>query len=139
PASQPEPALMPEPLPGGAPGWPPAAERRSGGAGFFLKLLYWLFAIVIGIPLMVVLAALGLPFLSAGIYIIYSVIQTVPRFLGIFTLFSDTLLLAGGGLVAMSLGLVVAWFGLWLSISLCRFWISRVLLLGGRVMGGEES
>ena len=106
----------------------PEAEERHGANGF-VKLLYWLFVILIGI---------GIPFLAAGVWVIYTVIHIVPGALAGFTLLSDTLLLGGAGLALLAFGLFLAWFGLWLSISLCRLWIGKALFaLGNRVMHGQ--
>ena len=83
---------------------------------------------------------LGLPFLSAGGWVIYCVIQIVPPFMGSFILFSDTLLLGGAGLIALSGGLLLAWFGLWVSLSLCKLWVGKVLSpLAKRMCTKEEA
>ena len=120
---------------------PPETEEpedaKQGGSAF-LKLLYWVFAILVGIPVTVLLICFGIPFLSAGVWIIYTVIRSIPPVLGSFTLLSDILLLGGSGLISLAVGLFLSWFGLWLSIALCRLWIGKVLLsLGNRVMRGS--
>ena len=140
PAPEPVPELAPEPVP--KPFAEPElfAEREAPrpAAGPFVKLLYWLFTIVVGIPVTVLAVCLGLPFLSAGAWVIYTVCRIVPPLLNTFKLFSDTLLLGGTGLIALAAGLLLAWFGLWLSIALSRLWIGKVLMgLGSRVMGGD--
>ena len=126
------------PAPGAEEKTIPAAPEQRQGANGFVRLLYWLFAILIGIPVTVFLIAIGIPFLAGGVWLIWTVIRIVPGAFAGFTLLSDILLLAGTGLVLLAVGLLLAWFGLWLSITLCRIWIGKVLLaLGNRVTRGS--
>ena len=150
PPAQSVPASSPMPDAGADPFYTPETEkeipafiraldaedaRRSGSNGF-VKFLYCLFAVAVGLPVTAVLVCVGLPFLAAGAWAIYTVIRIVPPFMESFVLVSDTLLLTGAGLAGLAAGLLIAWFGLWLSIALCRLWIGKVLLaLGSRMMG----
>ena len=70
---------------------------------------------------------------------LYSFIRTVPVILSGFPLVSDILLTSGAGVCLLGAGLLLAWFGLWLSVSLCRLWLERALIaLGKKVYGTKR-
>ncbi len=106
---------------------PPAPERarelRGGGVALFVLCL-----LVFGIPVTVVLAAVGVPFLVAGIGCAGLAAEQVFRSFGRFNLFSDMLLVWGCCMALAGIGLMLAWLGIWLSLSLCRLWLEKVLL-----------
>ena len=56
------------------------------------------------------------------------------------TLVSDMLLVGGATLLACAVGLLLAWFGLWLSMELCWLWVGKALTgLGRRLCLREEA
>ena len=121
-----------------------AAEIRSGqekqGAGAGVLALYWVLAVVIGLPVAAVLFCVGVPFPAVGVSVVENAAVTVIRTVGNFKLISDTLLLGGGGLILGALGLLIAWLGLWISISLVRLWVGKVILpLARRLRYGKEA
>ena len=113
----------------------PKRRARPGGvAGFAL------FTLVIGVPVAVALVCIGLPFLALGVSLIAAAVSTVLQNIGAFRLASDLLLALGGGMAAAAAGLFLAWFGLWLSITLCRLWIAKVMIpLANTLCYGKEA
>ena len=113
----------------------PRRQTRPGGvAGFAL------FTLVIGVPVGVALVCIGLPFLALGVSLIAAAVSTVLQNIGAFRLASDLLLALGGGMAAAAAGLFLAWFGLWLSITLCRLWIAKVMIpLANTLCYGKEA
>lgn len=136
PVSLPEPVPEPEPQPVQDEQDAPRRTLRGGGA---VLAVYTVFAIIIGLPVAVVLIAVGLPFLLLGAGVIaaaaYSVVTVVPM-LGMF---SDILLVSGAGLVFCAAGLVIAWLGAWISISLGSAWIGGAVLRLGRRLCWKEA
>ena len=112
-----------------APAAEPVPARKGAGP------VYWIFAVVIGLPVAVLLLCLGLPFLACGAGALAAGVRHLPGLLGAFRLISDKLLLLGGGVAIGALGLLLAWFGLWLSLSLCRLWIVGILRVGRAYRG----
>lgn len=107
-------------------------------------LTFWVIgSVVLGLPVAIVLIALGLPFLAAGAGAVAASVEAVITILPKLALFSDKLLTLGGGCALGALGLVVAWFGLWLSLSLGWLWIGRVIFGQGRRLcfekGGDDN
>ena len=104
-------------------------------------LIAWLIpAVVIGLPVTVLLVCLGIPFLGAGAWLIYTALTQALRFIGALRLVSDMLLSGGAALVLCGVGLALCWFGLWLSMELCWLWVGRVLIgLGRRLCVREEA
>ena len=102
-------------------------------------ILYLIPAVVIGLPAAAVLVALGIPFFAAGAALavgaVYIAVQTIPQ----LTMVSDVLMLAGAGLVCCAAALLLAWFGLWLSLTLGSAWIRLVLRLGSRLCYKKEA
>lgn len=116
---------------------PPVPEKAGGGAAL---TVYWVLAVLIGLPVTIVLFCIGLPFPVAGVVIIAHTIRIVPALFGSFNLLSDALLTAGAGVVLLALGLLLIWFGIWLSLTLCRLWIFKLILpLGRRIRNGKEA
>ena len=103
----------------------PARVRRELSPGGIFGFI--LFALFVGLPVAALLICLGLPFMAVGAVAIGASFVTISETLGIFHLWSDFFMVAGVGLVVSAVALVVFWFGLWLSISLCRMWFVRVL------------
>lgn len=116
---------------------PPAPEKAGGGAAM---TVYWVLAVLIGLPVALALVCVGLPFPVAGVVIIARTIRTVPALFGSFKLLSDVLLVAGVGVVRLAAGLLLIWFGVWLSLTLCRLWIFKLILpLGRRIRDEKEA
>ena len=105
----------------------PAPEEAPQQTGGSLPVLFWVFAVVIGLPVALLLICPGLPFLAAGAAIIAAAVHTLLLTAGGFKLMSDVLLLAGGVSILAALGLLLAWLGLWISISLVRLWAGGAL------------
>lgn len=132
------PAYKPSAPKSPAPG-PLEPETAGGGA---LLVLYYVLAVLIGLPVALVLFCTGVPFMVSGVVITARTVGTVPGLFASFTLLSDVLLVAGASLVRLALGLLLAWLGAWLSLTLCRLWIFRLILPLGRSIrngkGGAE-
>ena len=101
----------------------PKRRARPGGVIGFV-----LFVLMIGVPVTVVLVCIGLPFLVLGVSLIAAAVSTMLRNIGAFRLVSDLLLALGAGMIVAAAGLVLAWFGLWLSITLCQLWFTKALI-----------
>ena len=128
--AEPAPAAEPEPEPE-----PEKPRARAGGAiaGVLLFL-------AIGLPVTLIALCVGLPFLSGGIAVIVAAVNYVLRVLPNLMLVSDILLMLGGGCGVSALGLLLACFGLWLSVILAWLWLSRpVLSLWRRLVYGKEA
>ena len=109
----------------------PAKKRKVRPFGLIVAIL---FGIVIGIPVALFLIILGIPFLVSGIGIIAAALIAAMNAIPMLTMISDILVIGGAGLAVCALGLLVAWFGLWLSFELGYLWISGVVLRLGRAM-----
>lgn len=105
-----------------------AGTPESAPAGGAARTVYWVFAVLIGLPVALALLVVGVPFAYSGIWLIDAVLRTVPRLLGAFNLVSDVLLLAGAGAAGLAAGILLTWLGIWLSVSLCKGWIIHVIL-----------
>lgn len=116
----------------------PQSEEPMQQTGGSLPALFWVFAIVIGLPVALLLICPGLPFLAAGVSIAAGAVYTLLLTVGGFKLMSDVMLLAGGALILAALGLLLAWLGLWISISLVRLWVGGALVgLARRLRRGK--
>ena len=121
----------------------PAKAAKAPGQRRKLRplvfILYLIPAVVIGVPVAAVSVALGIPFFAAGAALavgaVYIAVQTIPQ----LTMVSDVLMLAGAGLVCCAAALLLAWFGLWLSLTLGSAWIRLVLRLGSRLCYKKEA
>lgn len=117
---------------------PPAPARRRVMVGALIA--YLIPAIVIGLPVAVLLVCLGLPFLCGGGALIYASVHEALQVFGHLRLVSDMLLTGGAALIGCALGLLLAWFGLWLSMELCWLWVGRALTgLGRKLCVREEA
>ncbi len=94
--------------------------------------------LAIGVPVAVVLICLGIPFLVTGASVAALAVWGFLTVVGMLTMFSDVLIIAGAGLILVALGLLLAWFGLWLSLSLGHLWIGGVVLRLGRAMSYKK-
>lgn len=113
----------------------PGRRARPGGVVAFV-----LFTLVLGVPVTVALICIGLPFLVLGVSLIAAAISTMLQNIGAFRLVSDLLLALGAGMVVAAAGLVLAWFGLWISIALCQLWLTKVLIpLAKTLCYGKEA
>ena len=95
-------------------------------------IVYLIPAVIIGLPVALALICIGLPFLAAGAAAIAFAVKSALAVIGMLALVSDILLTLGAALVLCAVGLLLCWFGLWLSITLCRLWIGGVLVGLGR-------
>lgn len=111
----------------------PRLRRKPG-----VTALWCAGSVVIGLPVAVALICLGIPFLAAGVGTVFCAVRLVLGALGTLKLISDMLLVLGGGLAACAVGLLAAWFGIWLSLELGWLWIGRVLFGLGRKVCTEE-
>ena len=129
--SAPAPAAEALPEPDGTPETPepPVMERRIRGGALAAYLVP---AVLIGLPIAVALVCLGLPFLCGGAALIGTSVYEALQVFGSLTLVSDMLLVGGATLLACAVGLLLAWFGLWLSMELCWLWVGRALVGLGR-------
>ena len=151
PAPEPEPVPVPEPMPvpevkpepTPAPEIVPAAPAQSvspakpgkakkgrfapGGFILFLILL-----LLIGIPVTVAVLCVGLPFLAGGAGLIALAVPFALRAISALKLIADLLLVFGGSLAASAIGLLLAAFGLWLSLTLAWLWLDKVVFRLGR-------
>ena len=116
---------------------PPVMEKRIRGGALAAYLVP---AVLIGLPIAVALVCLGLPFLCGGAALIGTSVYEALQVFGSLTLVSDMLLVGGATLLACAVGLLLAWFGLWLSMELCWLWVGRALVgLGKRLCLREEA
>ena len=114
----------------------PPRRVVKGGA----LALYLIPAIVIGLPVAVVLVCLGIPFLAAGAATVFAAVLAALRIFGHLHLVSDMFLTGGAALVACAVGLLLSWFGLWLSMELCWLWVGKALTgLGRKLCVREEA
>jgi len=132
------PAAAPAPAAEEVPEEEPAPEKRRVRAGGVAAGI--LLFIVIAIPVALIALCLGLPFLSGGVAAIVAAVSYVLQVLPNLMLVSDILLMLGGGCVVSALGLLLAFFGLWLSVVLAYLWLSRpVLGLWRLLVYGKEA
>ena len=117
-----------EPAPAG-----PRLRRKPGATAAWCAG-----SVVIGLPVAVLLVCLGIPFLAAGVGTVYYALRTALAMLASLRLIYDMLLVIGGGLAACALGLLLAWFGVRLSLQLGWLWIGRVIFGLGRKVCTEE-
>jgi len=113
----------------------PGKKLRAG-----LLIVYLIPAIVIGLPVALILVCVGLPFLGAGAALGTVAVQQAVTLIGRMMMISDILLVAGAGLVLAAAALLLCWFGIWVSITLCRLWISGAVVgLGRRLCVKKEA
>lgn len=113
----------------------PVSRRKLRPLGLVASIL---FGLVIGVPVAVVLVLVGVPVLALGGSIIGLDVFVVMELVGVLTMISDILVVIGAALLIAALGLLLFWFGLWLSISLGRLWIGGAMLGLGRKMSYKK-
>ena len=104
---------------------PAGPKRRIRPAAL---VIYILAALVIGLPIALLLIAVGAPFMALGGGMAGGAVYTCLRLIMRLSMVSDMLLMGGAALVLIGLGLLVFWLGLWISISLGRAWIGGVVV-----------
>lgn len=109
----------------------PAPKRRLRPFGLIVAIL---FGLIFGVPIALVLILIGVPFLVAGIAVIATDVWCVLSAVPPLTMLSDILVVVGAGAVICGIGLLVTWFGLWLSFELGYLWIGGVVLRLGRAL-----
>lgn len=135
-----EPEEVPVPVPA-AEEEPEAGEPAVPGrkARPVALVFYTLVSLVIGLPIAVLLIALGVPVLAGGVGVIAAAVWAAAEVIGFLTMISDILLVAGVAAVAAAIGLLLAWLGLWISLELGYIWIGRVIFgLGGKLCFKKE-
>ncbi len=102
-------------------------------------VFYSIAALIIGLPVAVLLVFIGIPFALAGAGVLIGAVLGIIEVIGLFSVFADTLMAVGGGMLLGAVGLLLLWFGLWLSIELGSLWIGGVIFrLGGRLCWKKE-
>ena len=100
-----------------------------------LTTIYTILAVLIGLPITLALIAIGAPILLLGAGVVCAVAWCYFEFFaGSLGMVSDNLLCAGVALFICAIGALIAWCGLWISISLARFFISKCILRPGRAI-----
>ena len=100
--------------------------------------VYVLFSLIIGLPVALLLILVGVPVLLFGGGIIALVVYAASSMITELSMFSDISLVAGTGLVICGVGLLIAWFGLWVSVELGSLWINSVVVRLGRAVCFEK-
>ena len=101
--------------------------------------VYILVSLVIGLPVALLLIAVGTPFMALGGGMAGGAVYACLRLILRLSMVSDMLLMGGAALVLVGLGLLVFWLGLWISITLGRAWIGGVVIrLGDRLCRRRE-
>ena len=90
----------------------------------FLAVLYTLGAIVIGVPVLAVLA-IGVACGAGGVGLIATAFIGLP-------MVADMLILLGGGTAVIAIALVVIWLAIWLFIRMVIGWVRLLVRLGKR-------
>lgn len=100
--------------------------RNPKKTSSFGRAVFWILAIVIGIPVTIVAACVGIPFLGAGAGILLADVVTALKIAAGLHLLSDILLTIGAALLLCALGLLLCWLGIWISMELCYLWVAKV-------------
>lgn len=120
-----------------------SARRETGKAkpvSLFGGIAFGVLAVVIGVPVTVIAVCIGLPFLGTGAGLVFTDVILALKIIAGLHLLSDVLLTAGAALVLCAAGLLLCWFGLWISMELCYLWVGKVLFaLGKKIMHREEN
>ena len=90
----------------------------------FLAILYTLGAIVLGVPVLAVLA-IGVACGAGGVGLIATAFIGLP-------MVADMLILLGGGAAVIAIALVVIWLAIWLFIRMVIGWVRLLVRLGKR-------
>lgn len=116
---------------------PAGPKRRIRPAAL---AIYILAVLLIGLPVTLLLIAVGAPLMALGGGMATGAVYTCMRLMMRLSMVSDVLLMGGAALVLVGIGLLVFWLGLWISISLGRAWIGGVLVrLGGKLCWQREA
>ena len=107
---------------------PMVKPRKKPG----MTAVYTIACILIGLPIAIVLIALGVPVLMFGVGCIVTAVLTLVTILGSLSLISDTLLLIGGAIVVAAIGLLLLWLGLWIRLELGWLWIGKLIFPLGK-------
>ena len=111
-------------------------KRRVRGVAL---LFYTVAALLTGLPVALVLIALGVPFLLLGVGVVAGAVYLAMELIGMLNMVSDVLMVAGAGLLLVGIGVFFAWLGLWLSIELGCAWIGGVIFrLGAKLCLKKE-
>lgn len=110
---------------------PARPKKRVRAFGLIVAIL---FGLVIGLPVAILLICVGIPFIVLGAAVVALTVWVAMSTIGLLAMFSDVLIIVGGGLVLCALGLLLVWFGLWASFELGYLWISGVVLRLGRAL-----
>ena len=110
---------------------PAKPKRRVRAFGLIGAIL---FGLVIGLPVAILLICVGIPFSALGVAVVALAVWVAMSTIGLLAMFSDVLVIVGGGLVLCALGLLLVWFGLWVSFELGYLWISGAVLRLGRAL-----
>ena len=122
-----EAAEQPEPVPVSAPA--PKKKAPVSGGGVVLSVILGL---LIALPITIIALCIGLPFLVGGIGAIAAVVSFALHTVPALGLVSDILLIVGGGLAVTAIGLLIAAFGLWLSLTLAALWLEKAVFPVGK-------
>lgn len=95
-------------------------------------IAYMIPAILIGLPVLILLICIGLIIAGLGAALGVFVVNSALVLIAQLGLVSDILLTVGVGLVLMTVALLLLWLGIWLGFSLCRLWVSGILVKLGR-------
>ncbi len=106
-------------------------RRRVRAFGLLVSII---FGLVIGLPIALFLICVGIPFLVSGLGVAGGAVWAALTAIPMLSMFSDILVVLGVGLVLCALGLLLAWFGLWLSFELGYLWLGGVVLRLGRAL-----
>ena len=123
-----EAAEQPEPVSAAAPA-PEKKKAPVSGGGVVLSVILGL---LIALPITIIALCIGLPFLVGGIGAIAAVVSFALHTVPALGLVSDILLIIGGGLAVTAIGLLIAAFGLWLSLTLAALWLEKAVFPAGK-------
>ena len=105
-------------------------EKEYVKVGWKAFLYFLIPGLVPGLPVFLVLFALGLVFLAIGIAAVaFAVGVIVSAFIG-FNVVADMLLLLGAGASIFAIAMVLLWFGIWFMTQVCFGWV-RLIHRGG--------
>lgn len=119
---------------------PPAFSRsrsvieRTMPLGLGIPLFLLVFA-ALGVPLAVLCAALAIVLLVPGCAVLFGAYLIVVGGLWCMSYMADAVLLFGLALVALAVGLIVLWLGLWLGVKLLSAYGRGFGWVGGELLG----
>ena len=98
-----------------------------------LLVLYLIFAIPIGLVLLILTAAVTLTVLGGGAAAMAGGVLLVAFSLSGITVTADIMLIVGGALIAFGLGILLLWTGFWLIIAGFKNLINGIVKLGRKI------